>query len=54
MSNVAHVQSAAPAPRGLAHLFFAAVSNAIEAAVEVFAEATAMTAEARNRFPSAD
>lgn len=53
MSNVASVQSAASAPRGLAHLI-ATVTNAIEAAFEVFAEAAEMSAKARSRFPSAD
>lgn len=53
MSNVASVQSAASAPRGLAHLI-AAVTNVIEAAFEVFAEAAEMSAAARSRFPSAD
>lgn len=56
MSNVAHAPSAVSAsslPRGFAHLI-AAVTGAIEAAFEVFAEAADMSAEARNRFPSAD
>lgn len=53
MSNVAKAPSVASAPRGLAHLI-AALTGAIEAASEVFAEAAAMSAEARNRFPSAD
>ena len=53
MSNLAHAPSAATAPRGLAHLI-AAVTGAIEAAVDVFAEAGAMSAEARNRYPLAD
>lgn len=52
-SNVGHAQTAASAPRGLAHLI-AAVTGALEAAVDVFAEASAMSTEARNRFPSAD
>jgi hypothetical protein len=52
MSNVASVRSAS-APRGLAHLI-AAVTNAIEAAFEVVAEAAEMSAAARSRFPSAD
>jgi len=53
MSNVAHAHSAVPAPRGLAQMI-AAVSNALEAAFEVFAEAADLSAKARNRFPSAD
>ncbi len=53
MSNVAHVRSVAAAPRGMGQLF-AAVTNAIEAAFEVFAEAAEQSAKARNRFPSAD
>lgn len=53
MSNVAHAQSVVAAPRGLVE-FFATVSNAIEAAFEVFAEAAELSAKARNRFPSAD
>jgi len=52
MSNVAHAGSA-PSSRGFAHLI-AALSNAIEAAFEVFAEAADMSAKARDRFPSAD
>jgi hypothetical protein len=53
MSNVAHAEPAAAAPRGLVQLI-AAVSSAFEAAFEVFAEAADMSAKARNRFPSAD
>jgi hypothetical protein len=53
MSNVAHAEPAAAAPRGLVQLI-AAVSSAVEAAFEVFAEAADMSAKARNRFPSAD
>lgn len=57
MSNVSRVPSAASAtaaaPRGLVHLF-AAVTGAIEAAFEVFAEAADMSAKARRRFPAAD
>lgn len=53
MSNVVTLRSAASAPRGLAHLI-AALTNAIGATVEVFAEAAEMSAAARSRFPSAD
>lgn len=53
MSNVVSLRSAASAPRGLAHLI-AALTNAIGATVEVFAEAAEMSAAARSRFPSAD
>lgn len=53
MSNVAHAESAHPARRGFAQLI-AAVANAIETAIDVFAEAADMSAAARNRFPLAD
>ena len=53
MSNVAPAQSAPSASRGLAHLI-AALTGAIESTLQVFVEAAAMSAEARNRFPSAD
>ncbi len=53
MSNVAHAQSVAAAPRGLVELF-AAVSSALGAAVDVLAEAAELSAKARDRFPSAD
>ena len=53
MSNVAPAQSAPSASRGLAHLI-AALTGAIESTLQVFVEAAAMSAQARNRFPSAD
>lgn len=53
MRNLARAETAAAAPRGLVHLF-AALASAVEAAVEVFAEAADMSAKARDRFPSAD
>lgn len=53
MSNLAKAQSDASASRGLAHLI-ATLTGAIKSTLEVFAEAAAMSAEARNRFPSAD
>jgi hypothetical protein len=53
MRNIAHAEPAAASSRGFSHLI-AAVSNVIEAAFEVFAEAADMSAKARDRFPSAD